>query len=39
VAVIFPFEVDFFLPYIKEVSFVGNPLVENIPKPLISRAG
>lgn len=29
-AVIFPFEVDFFLPYIKEVSFVGNPLVEYL---------
>ncbi len=30
VAVIFPFEVDFFLPYLKSVSFVGNPLVEYI---------
>lgn len=28
VALIFPFERDLFLPYMKEVSFVGNPLVE-----------
>lgn len=28
IAVIFPFEVDLFLPYTKKVSFVGNPLVE-----------
>lgn len=27
---IFPFEVDYFAPYTKNVSFVGNPLVEEI---------
>jgi lipid-A-disaccharide synthase len=30
IATIFPFEADIFLPYKKEVSFVGNPLVEFI---------
>jgi len=30
VALIFPFEQEIFLPYIKEVSFVGNPLAEYI---------
>lgn len=30
VAAIFPFEIDFFRPYLKEISFVGNPLVEYI---------
>jgi lipid-A-disaccharide synthase len=28
IATIFPFEVDLFLPYTKNVSFVGNPLIE-----------
>ncbi len=30
IAAIFPFEVAMFLPYVKAVSFVGNPLVEYI---------
>lgn len=30
VAAIFPFEVEFFNPYLKKISFVGNPLVEYI---------
>ncbi len=30
IAVIFPFEVEAFMPYTKAVSFVGNPLVEFI---------
>lgn len=32
IACIFPFEVDHFKPYTKNVSFVGNPLVEAIDK-------
>jgi len=32
IACIFPFEVDYFKPYTKNVSFVGNPLVEAIDK-------
>ena len=38
-AVIFPFEVDFFLPYMKEVSFVGNPLVEYMDTNKYSISG
>lgn len=30
IAVIFPFEKDIFLPHIKNVSFVGNPTVEQM---------
>lgn len=30
IAVIFPFEVAILLPYVKDVTFVGNPLVEYI---------
>lgn len=32
VATIFPFETDQLKPYMKAVSFVGNPLVENLEK-------
>jgi len=38
IACIFPFEVDYFLPYTDKVSFVGNPSVEfleNRPAPVI----